>query len=481
MDPEKILVADDDEDVLFMIVLALKKQGYEVAGAKDGLEALEKIRQQGPFSILMTDLMMPGMNGLALLRAARSLDPLIEIIIVTAAGTLDSAISAMREDGAYDFILKPFETIDQLVMAVERALAHRKLILDQKNLQVLLQQETDWLRALIANTVDVILAANKDGVLTVVNPSAQRLLKISNEMIGLEARTSLPPLLRTILDNWQSVGQNVPALLEVTWMDGSFWSINLTPVMGVDEGYLGWVMVMSNITHLKRLDNMRTQILSDAVQKIQLPMAQALNEITTLSALGNDDERISGLSYRMTNTWRRIEASLEQMAVQSQVGPSVEVRAETIPIEKVLDQAVAGFTKKHAYKAKLLTHFEPDLPKIYLDPNILNQALDNLLQRAVLRSQASDEYNGKNGAIQLEAFVRNKQLWIEIKDQGQPIDKDNLLRLFEQSFFEASMSQVQGIGLFEVKSLIDKLGGQVWVSGQEPLGGCIAICLPIPR
>jgi CheY-like chemotaxis protein len=480
MNLDKILVTDDDEDVLFMIVLALKKQGFEVEGAKDGLEALEKLRQKGPFSILMTDLMMPGMNGLALLRAARSLDPLIEIIIVTAAGTLDSAISAMREDGAYDFILKPFEAIDQLVVSVERAMAHRRLILEQKNLQVRLQQETDWLRALIANTVDVILAANTDGALTIVNPSAQRLLKIDSKMIGIEARKSLPPLLNTIIDNWQSVGQNIPALLEVTWMDGSSWSINLTPVIGKDESRLGWVMVMSDISHLKRLDNLRTQILSDAVQKIQLPMAQALNEITTLSTLGIDDERISGLSYRMTNTWRRIEASLEQMAVQSQFGPSVELRAETIPISKVLDQTVAVFTKKHAYQIKLQTHFETDLPKIYIDPHILNQALENLLQRAVLRSQASGEQIIKNSSIQLDAFVRNKQLWIEIKDQGQPIDKVNLLRLFEQSFIEATTGQMKGAGLFEVKSLIDKLGGQVWVSGQDPLGGCIAICLPIP-
>jgi signal transduction histidine kinase len=463
-----------------MIVLALKKQGYEVEGAKDGLEALDKLRQQGPFSILMTDLMMPGMNGLALLRAARSLDPLIEIIIVTAAGTLDSAISAMREDGAYDFILKPFEALDQLVVAVERAMAHRRLILEQKNLQVRLQQETDWLRALIANTVDAILAANTDGDLTIANPSAQRLLKIDSNRIGIEAHKSLPPLLTTILDNWQAVGQNVPALVEVTWMDGSSWSVNLTPVMGVDEGYLGWVMVMSNITHLKRLDNLRTQILSDAVQKIQLPMAQALNDITTLSSLGIEDERISGLSYRMTNTWRRIETSLEQMAVQSQVGPSVEVRTETIHISKVLDQVVAEFTKKHAYKTKLQTHFETNLPKIYIDPRMLNQALDNLLHRAVLRSQAAGEFNEKNNAIQLEVFVRNKQLWIEVKDQGQPIDKVNLLRLFEQSFVETSTAQVKGAGLYEVKSLIDKLGGQVWVSGQDPLGGCIAICLPIP-
>ncbi len=108
---EKVIVADDDEALLRLMVSHLQRRGYQVESAQDGLEAFETIRTNGPFAVLVTDLMMPSMSGLELLRESRKLDPWLEVIVITAAGTLESAISAMREDGAYDYLTKPLGMI----------------------------------------------------------------------------------------------------------------------------------------------------------------------------------------------------------------------------------------------------------------------------------------------------------------------------------------------------------------------------------
>jgi DNA-binding NtrC family response regulator len=109
MSVERVLVVDDDEALLNLMVLALRRRGYQVEQAGDGFSALKVLAPQPPFSVLLTDLMMPGMSGLELLREARKLDEHLQSVVVTAAPDLDSAITAMRADGAYDYLLKPFE------------------------------------------------------------------------------------------------------------------------------------------------------------------------------------------------------------------------------------------------------------------------------------------------------------------------------------------------------------------------------------
>jgi DNA-binding NtrC family response regulator len=139
MEKERIIVVDDDPDVLFMIVVSLRQRGYEVEEATNGLEAIEKLRTQEQFCVMLTDLMMPGMNGLSLLRETHKLDDLLEVVMVTAVGTLETAIAALREDGAFDYILKPFESLT--IGRRGSALAHSRL--EQRALQARINQ-AEW-------------------------------------------------------------------------------------------------------------------------------------------------------------------------------------------------------------------------------------------------------------------------------------------------------------------------------------------------
>jgi two-component system response regulator PilR (NtrC family) len=114
----RILVADDDVMVRDVILKFLSEQGYSVITANDGHEALRYLRLEDIYLVL-TDLRMPGADGLEILRTALQINPKIAVVILTAYGTLDTALEAVRE-GAYDYITKPF-VMQQLLLIVRNA------------------------------------------------------------------------------------------------------------------------------------------------------------------------------------------------------------------------------------------------------------------------------------------------------------------------------------------------------------------------
>jgi len=111
-DLEKILVVDDNENFLNMAIMALKRSNYQVDGAPDGPTALEMIRSQGPYAVMLTDRMMPEMDGLEVMERARQIDENLEVVIITAVGSLSTAITALRDGGAFDYLMKPVNIED---------------------------------------------------------------------------------------------------------------------------------------------------------------------------------------------------------------------------------------------------------------------------------------------------------------------------------------------------------------------------------
>lgn len=119
-----ILVVDDDRDMRDSLVDLLADAGYTVEASQTGGEALDIARKSRP-DLLITDLVMNGMQGMELLRAAKQRDPALAIVVITAFGTIESAVEAMRL-GAFYYLTKPFKSAD-LLLLVERALEERQL------------------------------------------------------------------------------------------------------------------------------------------------------------------------------------------------------------------------------------------------------------------------------------------------------------------------------------------------------------------
>src|SRR5262245_58384712 len=103
-----ILIVDDEENVREILMRKLASEGHQCLAAHDGEEALS-VLEHNECDLIITDLKMPGMGGMALLGKAKELYPTTEIIVMTGYGTIESAVEAMRK-GAYDYLLKPIRT-----------------------------------------------------------------------------------------------------------------------------------------------------------------------------------------------------------------------------------------------------------------------------------------------------------------------------------------------------------------------------------
>jgi len=131
--PEKLLVVDDEPDMLRLLSMIIKeKTPYEVVTTNNPLEALE-LAKQGGFDLLIADMKMPGLDGIALLESVKRFDEDIPVIIITAYGTVEAAVETIRK-GAFDFITKPFKK-EQILVTVERALKWLRLERENKMLK----------------------------------------------------------------------------------------------------------------------------------------------------------------------------------------------------------------------------------------------------------------------------------------------------------------------------------------------------------
>ena len=138
MNPARILVVDDDENLRWVLKTQLEEMGYSVSTVIDGEQALAAIESDPP-ALILTDLKMPGLSGLELLDRIRPDYPEMPVVIITAFATIQNAVQAMRA-GAYDYLTKPID-YDELALVVSRVLDHFRLIAEVRSLRASLDRK----------------------------------------------------------------------------------------------------------------------------------------------------------------------------------------------------------------------------------------------------------------------------------------------------------------------------------------------------
>jgi signal transduction histidine kinase/CheY-like chemotaxis protein/GAF domain-containing protein len=144
MDDERILVIDDDPQVLTLISRLLRRSGYEVEAVRDGKVALERLGREArtgdeDLALILSDLKMPHVDGLRILEEAKEHYSDTVFVLITGYATIDSAVAALRR-GVYDYLTKPLD-LDDLLSTVQRALEHRALVMQNKRLIEFLREK----------------------------------------------------------------------------------------------------------------------------------------------------------------------------------------------------------------------------------------------------------------------------------------------------------------------------------------------------
>jgi two-component system NtrC family sensor kinase len=179
----KLLLIDDEEGIRKVLSISLKSDGYEVVTAEDGRKGLD-LYQKGGFSIVLTDLKMPELDGMEVLKKIKEINPAAEVIVITGHGDINSAMQSLRL-GASNFITKGSgdQILSLALQRVERRLEMQQKLRDcSENLENMVREATEEIRKryefegkLIQRWFDGIVAADKEGHILVFNPAAEKI------------------------------------------------------------------------------------------------------------------------------------------------------------------------------------------------------------------------------------------------------------------------------------------------------------------
>jgi putative nucleotidyltransferase with HDIG domain len=196
--PSRVLVVDDEAPVRSMIGATLQRQGYEVQLAVSGTQAVEML-DQGPFDLVLTDIVMQDGNGIALLERIHEDQPHLPVVMVSAIHDISVAIDSMRR-GAFDYLLKPFER-EHLIATVQRALDHRQALQEshnyQQNLEQVVRARTEMLRQAmedLEHSYDVTLEALGDALDLKDSETEGHSKRVTAYTIALARAMGIPPV-----------------------------------------------------------------------------------------------------------------------------------------------------------------------------------------------------------------------------------------------------------------------------------------------
>lgn len=475
MSSAKVLIVDDDPAFLELMAIHLRKRGFYVELSHDGQEALQMMRSNGPFDVLVTDLMMPGLSGLELLRRAHKLDPLIEVIVITAGGSLEMAISALREDGAFDYLTKPLEVMGELSIAVERAVAQRTSRLEKELMHAKLLGSQQELKNLLGSTGDAIISGNERDGIMIANLAASRLLGI-REIVEREASIPLPDILENHILRWRNLDENQTAMVEIPWPDGRVLLARMVPMKDGDGKRSGWVIVLRDISYQKRLEMFIVRSFTKVSARIRQPIQQARVVMSQLErSLYSDADSAKKHIEQLRHLFEMANSSSDELLALDVDSFGAAKDAETITLQRFLRNQYASVANEFQSVRQLRLRWEvyEDLPSLEMEQPILTQVFHHLLNRALMRSHAG-------GEIRISAYYREAFVWLEVIDSGPmygEICRHEMLGASEA--VQSQMMERSEIELAVVKMLAGRLGGQVWTRRTGEEGASVAICFPL--
>jgi two-component system NtrC family sensor kinase len=498
---DKLLLIDDEPDILRVLSRSLKADGYEVVSAQNGTEAIAVFEKEKP-DIVITDIKMPGMDGIEVLKKVKDLNDDTEVIIITGHGDIENAIEALKH-GASDFINKPVRD-EALAIALKRAKEkfdirqqlkayttdlERKIDAATRELQ----RRSNFQINLIRSSNDGIVATDKDLKIVIFNPTAKKIFGYTaaetidkmkaSELFPSELATGLQAALtgkndveklawrETIIES--KAGKSIPVRFSST-------------ILRENDQPVGTVAFFQDLREIKRLEKelLKSERLA-AIGQTVAGLAHGIKNIlhglkggSYLVDIGiqkDESEKLKkGWDMIKRNIGRTSNLVMDLLSYSKEREPEFEACR---PNEIAADVCALLQDKARENKVKLVRHFDDSIGEVLMDPNSVHEVLLNLMSNAV-DACLFDENTGKTFQVDLKTTrEKDNVIKFEIRDNGIGMDEGVVKKLFT-SFFSTKGHRGTGLGLMVTRKLIEEHHGKIEVKSQLGKGTTITVRLP---
>ena len=499
----RILLIDEEPDILRVLGISLRADGYEVRTATSGEEALAIFTREMP-ELVITDIKMPGMNGIEVLKEVKNISDQAEVIIITGHGDIDSAIEALHY-GASDFINKPVRD-KQLTIALKRA--QEKIHIKQQlrdytiSLEHKVEAATREIRRranyqgkLIRSSNDGIVATDEELKIVIYNPGAERIFGYPhpNVIHRMQVQELYTP---EIADLFLAGVREETGLKEFPWQETSIVSENgenipvrfSGSILHEKNRKMGSVAFFQDLREIKRLERelLKAERLA-AVGQTVAGLAHGLKNIlhglkggSYLVDLGikkDDTEKLkNGWDMIKRNIGRTSELVLDLLTYSKEREPEFE---DCFPNEIAADVADLLSAKARESGVEIFKSLDPSISQVSMDPRISHTALLNLVTNAI-DACLFDEDTGKKWRVDIVTTSEDCNiLRFDVSDNGAGMSTEVRDRLFT-SFFSTKGHRGTGLGLTIGRRIIcERHQGKLHVECQEGQGTMVRIELSL--
>jgi len=497
----KILLIDDEPDIVRVLSISLRADGYEVIPAHSGAEGLDAFRAEKP-DIVITDVKMPGMDGIEVLGKVKAIEPDAEVIIITGHGDIENAIESLKY-GASDFINKPVKD-EALSIALKRA--REKLDIKRQlreytiDLEKKIEAATEELRRqsnfqikLIRSSNDGIVATDQNLKIVIFNPGAERIFGFNqSEVIEKMFLKDLYP--SDLADAFRTALSGKTKLVDFPWKETSVTSkasehipVRFSgSILKEKDKKMGTVSFFQDLREVKRLEMelLKSERLA-AIGQTVAGLAHGIKNIlhglkggSYLVDIGidrNDTEKLKkGWDMIKRNIGRTSNLVMDLLSYSKEREPEFE---NCFPNELANDVCELLMDRAKENNVEIDKDFDNSIGLVSMDPVTIHEVLLNLMSNAV-DACLFDEDTTKNWQVRLKtAREDGNMIKFEVEDNGAGMNQEVLGKLFT-SFFSTKGHRGTGLGLMVTRKLVEEHRGKIEVHSQPGKGTTFTVRLP---
>ncbi|HEX6385888.1 MAG TPA: ATP-binding protein, partial [Anaerolineae bacterium] len=332
------------------------------------------------------------------------------------------------------------------------------------------------LAAVLASTSDAVIVTDPTERILLINRSAEKMFDLDASHVSGRPVASVIRV-KDLVDALTGPDEIVRNL-EIPTGDGKTYYASVSTIISNEGRIYGRVAVLHDITHLKEIDDMKSEFVATVSHDLRSPLTFMRGYTTMLPMIGELNEKQQDYTDKILAGIDQMAQLVDDLLDLGRIEAGVDLAHEEIEIQSLLsDIATEYWQHAHLNGIKLQVEVASEVSTITGDMALIRQAVANLVGNAI-------KYAPNSGQMTLRAEQANGEVVISVKDNGPGIPQRDQMRLFEK-FYRVKQRGTEkvkgsGLGLAIVKSIVERHGGRAWCHSQRGQGATFYISLPLP-